>query len=297
MRTRLFVAIIFIIVLTGVIIYFLIPSPLTASGRISFSTSTNGAYATLTKQQNWDQWTPETFFITNRLVNTVELNVKNNKTTSPVSILLIPVANDSVTIVWNTTFPVTNNPVSKIRQYAQASVLSDKMNDALNKFQSFVSHNENIYGFQIGESSTKDTLLIATRFSIDSFPSNQLVYTHIDKLRTYATTTGANISGPPMLNVSTSDSATYNCMVALPINKKVAGNGAIFFVRMVPGRFLTSEVKGGPYTIASAHRMMDQYFKDFNRVTMGIPFEYLVTDRLQEPDTTKWITRIYGPVY
>jgi hypothetical protein len=100
-----------------------------------------------------------------------------------------------------------------------------------------------------------------------------------------------------MLNVSTSDSATFNCMVALPINKKVEGNGAIFFVRMVPGRFLTSEVKGGPYTIASAHRMMDQYFKDFNRVTMGIPFEYLVTDRLKETDTTKWITRIYGPVY
>ena len=297
MRTRLFVAIIFIIVLTAVIIYFLIPSPLTASGRISFSTSTNGAYATLAKQKNWDQWSPETFFITNRLVNTVELKVQNNKTSHPVSILLIPVANDSVTVVWNTTFPVTNNPVSRIRQYAQASVLSNKMNDALNKFQSFVSHNENIYGFHIGESSTKDTLLIATRFTVNSFPSNQLVYTHIDKLRTYATATGANISGPPMLNVSTSDSATFNCMVALPINKKVEGNGPIFFVRMVPGRFLTSEVKGGPHTIASAHRMMDQYFKDFNRVTMGIPFEYLVTDRLKEPDTTKWITRIYGPVY
>ena len=152
MRTRLFVAIIFIIVLTGVIIYFLIPSPLTASGRISFSTSTNGAYATLAKQKNWDQWSPETFFITNRLVNTVELKVQNNKTSHPVSILLIPVANDSVTVVWNTTFPVTNNPVSRIRQYAQASVLSNKMNDALNKFQSFVSHNENIYGFHNVES-------------------------------------------------------------------------------------------------------------------------------------------------
>jgi hypothetical protein len=66
---------------------------------------------------------------------------------------------------------------------------------------------------------------------------------------------------------------------------------------MVPGHFLRTEVTGGPHTIANAHRMMDQYFKDFNRVTMAIPFEYLVTDRLKEADTSKWITRVYGPVY
>jgi hypothetical protein len=171
------------------------------------------------------------------------------------------------------------------------------MNNALKKFQTFVGHNENIYGFHIGETSTKDTLLIATRFATDSFPSNQLVYSYIDKLRSYATASGANISGSPMLNVSNSDSSTFRCMVALPIDKKIVDNGPIFFVRMVPGRFLISEVTGGPHTVALAHRMMDQYFKDFNRVTMGIPFEYLVTDRLKQPDTTKWITRIYGPVY
>ena len=86
-------------------------------------------------------------------------------------------------------------------------------------------------------------------------------------------------------------------MVALPVNKKIDNKGDVFFVRMVPGRFLTSEVTGGPYTIQHAHRMMDQYFKDFNRTTMAIPFEYIVTDRLKETDTSKWVTRIYGPVY
>jgi hypothetical protein len=86
-------------------------------------------------------------------------------------------------------------------------------------------------------------------------------------------------------------------MVALPVNRIVAGKGDVFFVRMVPGHFLRTEVTGGPHTIANAHRMMDQYFKDFNRVTMAIPFEYLVTDRLKEADTSKWITRVYGPVY
>jgi hypothetical protein len=42
---------------------------------------------------------------------------------------------------------------------------------------------------------------------------------------------------------------------------------------------------------------MDQYFKDYNRVAMAIPFEYLITDRLKVPDTSKWVTKIYCPVY
>jgi hypothetical protein len=42
---------------------------------------------------------------------------------------------------------------------------------------------------------------------------------------------------------------------------------------------------------------MQQYFADYKRVAMAIPFEYLVTDRETETDTTKWVTRIYAPVY
>jgi hypothetical protein len=86
-------------------------------------------------------------------------------------------------------------------------------------------------------------------------------------------------------------------MVALSIDKIVDDNGPIFFVRMVPGRFLTTEVTGGPHKILFAHRMMDQYFKDFNRVSMAIPFEYLVTDRMKEPDTNKMGHKSIWPVY
>ena len=100
-----------------------------------------------------------------------------------------------------------------------------------------------------------------------------------------------------MLNISTTDSSTFNCMVAVPIDKILNDSSAISFVRMIPGRFLVTQVTGGPYTISNAHRMMEQYFKDFNRTSMAIPFEYLVTDRLKEPDTSKWVTKIYGPVY
>jgi hypothetical protein len=297
MKTKLFVAIISIIVVAAILIYLLIPSPLTASGSVRFLTSTSGAYRTLIKQEIWDKWSPQTFSITKRLNNSLEVNVKNEQYNIPVSILLIPMSSDSVAVSWSTVFPVNANPFIKIKQRSQAKDVKNKMDNALSKFQQYVSRNENIYGTRIEETSTEDTFLVATRFTSHTYPSNKLIYSYIHKLRSYANSVGANESGHPMLNVSTADSSTFNCMVALPINKIVAGQGDMFFVRMVPGHFLRTEVTGGPHTITNAHRMMDQYFKDFNRVTMAIPFEYLVTDRLKEADTSKWITRVYGPVY
>jgi len=297
MKTKIFIAILFIIVIAGIIIYLLIPSPIIVSNSITFKTSSNGAYRTLINQDNWNRWSPQTFSVSKKLINTIELDFKNKNTAIPVSILLIPLSKDSVRISWKATFPEVANPVSKIKQYLQAVSTRNEMDETLKKFQTFVERNENIYGIHIQETSTSDTLLVATRFTSTTLPSSQLVYSNIDKLRAYTAAAGANISGPPMLNISTIDSTLFSCMVALPIDKIVDDNGPIFFVRMVPGRFLTTEVTGGPHTILFAHRMMDQYFKDFNRVFMAIPFEYLVTDRMKETDTTKWVTKVYGPVY
>jgi hypothetical protein len=30
---------------------------------------------------------------------------------------------------------------------------------------------------------------------------------------------------------------------------------------------------------------------------MAIPYQSLVTDRMKEPDTMKWLTRLYVPVF
>lgn len=267
------------------------------SGKVRFQTSTNGAYRTLIKQENWNRLSSNTFTISKTLISGLELITKNKQDSIRISILLIPLSKDSVDVAWRSSFPATNNFFARRRQSVEYTAVQNDMDNTLNKFQSFVEHSENIYGIPINETSTKDTLLIATRFKSTSFPSNGLVYSNINRLRSYANETGATESGYPMLNVSTPDSVTYNCMVALPINKIVADKGSVFFVRMVPGRFLTTEVTGGPYTINNAHRMMDQYFKDFSRTAMAIPFESIVTDRVRETDTSKWITRIYGPVY
>jgi hypothetical protein len=62
------------------------------------------------------------------------------------------------------------------------------------------------------------------------------------------------------------------------------------------GNILITEVKGGQNEITNAYKQIQNYVSDYNRSAPAIPFESLVTDRRKEPDSSKWITRIYYPV-
>jgi hypothetical protein len=65
---------------------------------------------------------------------------------------------------------------------------------------------------------------------------------------------------------------------------------------MILGYILVGEVKGGMVTVAAAEKRMADYAFDHQKTAPAIPFQSLITDRMQEKDTGKWITRIYYPV-
>jgi len=67
-------------------------------------------------------------------------------------------------------------------------------------------------------------------------------------------------------------------------------------MRLVPGKYLTTEVTGGPGSVAAALSGLKDYIRDYQRTIMAIPFQSLVTDRMQVTDTTRWVTRIYYPI-
>ncbi|MBS1565351.1 MAG: hypothetical protein JST39_13240, partial [Bacteroidetes bacterium] len=74
-------------------------------------------------------------------------------------------------------------------------------------------------------------------------------------------------------------------------------NDNIFFRKMVPGAFMVTDVRGGDETVVYALSQMRLYFDDYKKTSMAIPFAALITDRQQEPDSSRWVTRIYAPVY
>ena len=66
---------------------------------------------------------------------------------------------------------------------------------------------------------------------------------------------------------------------------------------MVKGNFMISEVVGGDYSVNKASKSLQQYFTDFHLTSMAMSFTMLVTDRILQPDSSKWITKLYQPVY
>ncbi len=67
-------------------------------------------------------------------------------------------------------------------------------------------------------------------------------------------------------------------------------------MRMVPGLFMAAEITGGSRTVDEALLQMEMFIQEYHRVKMATSFQILVTNRLKEPDTAKWKTKIFIPV-
>ena len=100
-----------------------------------------------------------------------------------------------------------------------------------------------------------------------------------------------------MLNITTKDSINFLTRVAIPVNKRLKDSGNISYKRMLGGgKILVAEIKGGSYSLKKGEIEIEQYVIDYNRIAPAIPFQSLVTDRMKEQDTSKWITKIFYPV-
>jgi hypothetical protein len=118
----------------------------------------------------------------------------------------------------------------------------------------------------------------------------------IGVIRTYITGQGAKETSHPMLHTSRRVDGRFESMVAIPIDRRLDGNDSLTPKRFVPWKIVMGEVRGGASTAEEAMRQLHLYIEDYEHTSMAIPFQSLVTERDQEPDTTRWITRVIQPV-
>ena len=291
---------ILLIVLLGCV-YLIIPASLSIVQVTPVHCSPNGAHRLLADAAKWRNWANSSFkdykfTFQQSLPHGVDILVQQKGTDIPSRIVVMPVERDSISMVWQCTYPTSNNPFKRIAGYQQATDLKDNFNEILQKFKAYAENTANIYGYNIQQTSTTDTLLMAVRGTAATYPSIQEVYKLVNHLKDYIITNGAQQTGYPMLNVTPVANNQFQFQVAVPVNKMLPDKGNIFSRRMVPGNFMMLEAKGGPKTVDHAMKQLQQYAVDYQRTSMAIPFQVMITDRLQEQDTTKWITRIYYPV-
>ncbi len=298
--------------------YFFIPSPLTISAVTIIRTTDNGTQRFLTDSSKWPLWwnysnkdsaapikssgpvfgsNGDSFQLTQKFYKSINIQIQHNQQKIDSKLVIIPLDLDSTGIEWKYTLPAAINPFTRISQYRDAKEIKGNMETVLNNLKRFLSKTENVYGIPIERNFLKDTLYVTAKKMVSSYPGTVEIYQLIKTIQGYAGKNGTKQTGNPIFNVTDFGNHHFQLMAGIPIEVKIPEKEGFALKHMVRGSFMITEVVGGNYTVDQASKNLQLYFSDFNRTSMAMNFTMLVTDRVLQPDTTRWITKIYLPVY
>ena len=300
-----------ILIIMGIgLFYFLKPTKSSIFSNKTIKTNTKAFSRTILEEDTWKKWWPGkvvvnaandsslfeyngcAYKITEKRFSSLIVSITEHDTKFISELMFIPIAIDSVTMIWSSkSFQGGMNLNDKTTK------INKDLETIMGAIQVFYATESNIYGLQIEKKHVVDSMLISTSVQLNTYPTTVVIYSMIDKLKSFAKANNAKEAGYPMLNIYKTDSIHYKAQVALPIDKKLQDKGDIHYRWMLGGgNILISEVKGGTYCINKALGEMEKYVTDYGRVSPAIPFQSLVTDRTVESDTSKWVTKLYWPV-
>ncbi len=308
MKKRILISLTVIALLIGAD-YLFIPNIVNLKTSANISATRTGLHRSLLDKDNVAKWWPgkvsnDSFYfndlvytINNSTITVLPVEIANKNTLLTSSLFLIEISKEAVMVEWVSAMVTSYNPFKRLQAYYKAKKIEADMSAIINKMKSFYDVSENIYGFNIKKELVMDSILIQTSDSCKGIPNNQFIYGLIDKLREYAASQSVKQTGYPMLNIFTNDSINFVVKVALPLNHYIPSTANILQKRMLGmGNILVTEVKGGNAIGSRAFEQIKIYADDYQRLAPAIPFYSLITDRIKEPDSTKWVTKIYFPV-
>lgn len=309
---KIFLILLALVVVTLCCIYLFIPNVVQHSSGHSSPYRYDAVLRRLKQPANWLCWADSQSLLTkDGLLHLSDVSFRADSFSqsalyfSPVApaqgyqlrLAISPVNGDSTRLQWEYRSATSYNPVQRINRYREAQSVMNALDQLSAHTNRYFRHIEGVYGFAIKEAVVSDSLLISTSGNSSSYPDIPFIYSLIDKLYSYLQQQQAQTSGAPMLNILQQPEGGYLTRVALPVTRELPQQHDISFKRMLAGgNILITEVKGGPAQIEKASAQIENYIKDFKRMSPAIPFLSLVTDRRQQPDSTQWITRIYYPV-
>lgn len=300
-----------ILLLFLVSFYWLIPGKTNIHQNLMVGVNPKAFVREILNENNWKEWWPgkqthsshefeyngNSYRVIEKKLTSLVIEVSNGKGAINTELIYIPVRNDSIQLNWIAEQQTGLSPFKRIRSFRWSKNLESDLHILLEKMNSFYSNEDNIYGLHVEKSLVADSNYIFTSLTSKTFPTMETVYGLVDKLKNFITINKAQSLGYPMLNVHKNSDSGYLIKVALPVDKQLKDAGNIQYRWMLKGgNILVAEVKGGPAKIENAFAEMQNYVEDHQRIAPAIPFQSLVTDRRQEPDTNKWITKLYWPV-
>lgn len=308
---RILIAFATLVILFFAATYLLIPNRVHVTQRVQMQVNREGLMRNLSKKEDWKKWWPGKndtatgiFTLGSRVyepldakVLSVPVRISAGNINAITDLTVLPSGPDSAAVKIDYLVPTSYNPIKRIQRYFAARSLRNDAAAILKSIGGYYKDVAAMYGYDIRKDYVVDSTLFTNIKEMTGYPGIDRVYAMVDELKAYIKNQGAAETGFPMLNIFTKDSVRYLVKVAIPVNKKLADSGTMSYRWMLGGgNILITEVKGGMKEIQKAYHQIELYISDYRRVAPAIPFESLVTDRRQQPDSSKWVTRIYYPV-
>ncbi|RYZ58011.1 MAG: hypothetical protein EOO14_10230 [Chitinophagaceae bacterium] len=301
------------IVIILVVIYLVIPITVVFKEQTHIPLPGKAFSRAFLNPATWTKWWPEStigdtlspsqftykeniYTIQARKHSSYVISISNGRDSALTELLLVPAKPDSATLNWLGVANTSANPFKRLQKGRWANGVKDDISKLLQHLETHYTKAESLYNFPIREIGVVDSNLISTFAHLPQSPTTEDIYQLLNSLQSFAKNKGAVPTGNPMLNITKQDSH-FLTRVALPIDKSVSPEGNIEYRRMPGGgNILVTEVKGGPHTIEKAFAEMSNWIQDHHRQSPAIPYQSLVTDRRNEPDSNNWVTKIYWPV-
>jgi hypothetical protein len=237
------------------------------------------------------------FKMTHVFYRSANIHIHHKELELESKLVMIPLRLDSTAIEWKSAVTTSANPFSRFFQYLEMKSVKKNMDQVLATLKRFLSKNENIYGISIQRTSIKDTSFISAKSVFKTYPSTPQIYGLIQTIQAFTAKNNVKQTDAPIYNITQIENGQYQLMAAIPVDRTLPDNNTFSSKRMVRGSFMVTEVVGGEYTVEKALQSLKQYFNDYRKTSMAINFTMLITDRMLQPDTCKWITKLYQPVY
>ncbi|MDI9337429.1 MAG: hypothetical protein QM539_03270 [Alphaproteobacteria bacterium] len=296
---KYFYGVLIIFVLGWVVGYLILPNQLKVSTVAILKTPHQAI------KRNLDSVTLTTLFKNNKDLTLTNINpfsanfeVIDLTLNKNYKIKLIELNQDSMLLVISYTYPKTYSILSKIRNITQGNQLKKRQNIIksilLNKYNSIFG----LYGMTIINDSVKHYLYISSRKTFKFQPSTRDIYHLISTLETFIKKEGGNILSPPMVyNQNDYKNKQFFTMVAMATDIVIRNSPQFYLKTMVRGKLLKAKIVGGGFKVWEQQKQLDYFVKDNNLISPAIPFAMFLTNRMEQPDSNKWVTEIYYPIY
>lgn len=307
---RWIIGALFFLILIVSVIYVIIPSTYNILLSVPVQARYNAASKVISNKTYWQYWWPgiclsdsmyeykELKFTTGRTqINSASVEIERNEDKVVGTIAAVFIERDSTSIVFQSKVPLSSNPVARALLFIKARSIEQDINEFMLAIQQKFSNTRALYGIDITKQRVTDSSLIALRKSFTGLPNTGDIYQMVQSLEGYIFQQGGKVVNPPMLNIYTEDSIHFDAMVALPVDKDLPAKVPYMLKKMVLGNILVAEVTGDVNVINRAQQELNNYVQDLQKVAPAIPYQSLVTNRLKQPDSSKWVTRLYYPVF